>query len=451
MNIRRLLLCSAFAGCFVSNAFADDIALRPTFDAENKLNLSKLMPLRGTLRKEPLYFKRLVSIVVDEAELRGTIVDKLSKQPDYLAALAAVSISASERAFLTADLLPQIEGFIDQPLHFSADEDDSSAGITATWTVFSADRKFKRQSARAIEMATQAEAQAVAASLALEASNARIDGVLLQRQIAVIDTRLARLNDLLKSTKARVAQGAASRAESERVNADLQSTTRQRADLSAALRKVKNDPIVGLWIGETAGDYDFEPKTVLNEYTPDELIHLAKINSPDVNSKRYRLDAQDSQRGAARAEFLPKLRVNASWQTGLEDPFDDNEYSVSARLSVPLFNPRNIVNTRYQESLQERSMADYAKSIQVIERVIADYLDDRKGLLDSLGPAEDELAARRLIAGTTHARAKDGFSTIEDALSAQNDLDTAEINLLSIKASLTQIENALLLAADIQP
>lgn len=444
-------MCTAFAGGLNSPAMADDMGLRPSLDKASVQHLDEPLPLRGRLHEEPLDLQTMVSIVVDDVALHDKISNELSNQPDYLAALAAIDVAAGDSAFLIADLLPQIEGYIDQPLYVSTDEEDPTVGITASWTVFSADRKYKRESARALEMATHAEAQSVAASLALDASNARIDGMLLQRQIAVIDKRLARLRDLLQSTKARVAQGAASRAERERVNAELQSTTRQRADLAAALRKVKNDPIVGAWIGETAAAYDFEPKSILNEYTSEQLIHLAKVNSPDVNSRRHRLDAQDSQRRAARAEFLPKVRVNASWDTDLADPLDDNRYSVSARLSVPLFNPRNVVNTRYQDSLKARSLADYSKSIQSLERTIADNLDDRKGLLDSLGPAKNELASRRLIAKTSRARAKDGFSTIDAALNDQNDLDTVEINLLSIKAALAKIENSLLLAANIVP
>lgn len=421
---------------------------------ENGQHLERLneFKLRGS-QNDPVVENQL-SGLLGNAELRGSMARIISADPEYQEALATARVTATEQTILKASLLPSVEAFIRTPIISNPrfeqlQSDDTSAGISATWTLYSADRKFRKNRAIALEQASLADAEAVAAALVGKISSDKIDAVLLKRQISVIDRRLKRLRELATSVNARVRSGVAHQAEAYRIKAEIASTRRQREDIHSALQKLKNDKAVNKWLTQGRNQKGFKRHKKLENLSVDQLVLKAKRANATIKAAHHRLEAQEHELAALNADMYPSLSLNADWETEAEVIGKESDYSVSLQLRIPLFQPNNNANSLRQSAVLDQSVATYARSIHTVEKNIKDLWTERAGLIKSLKPANTEVHARSKVAKTELIRARSGFSQMETALAAQNDYDTALIGKLSIEASLAKIENAIVLATGI--
>ena len=455
MTVRASTAFALGLSLLASSALAQNTSLRegfddaiPVHDAEDRASV-----LRDGLKytnADHLIALQLSGILNDEP-LRGTVASVLAEEPEFLEALAAVEVSAVSKTALIANLLPVIEGFVDSPVATSSPTssgslNEATAGITASWTLFSADWVYRRKAAKALENAAIADARNVAASLIRNAASGRLDAIVLMHQLDVIDRRMARLGQLSKTVEAKVAKGLAYGVDRDRMAAEMNATRRERANLRSALEKLRNDKVVAQWLDGSGHLRNFERHSILDSYNLDDLVLMAKQNSAAIEASRHRMDAQDNEVAAARADLLPKLSLNASWQTGINTQNQDDSYGVSLRLRVPLFQPGTYANSARQEAVRDQTIASYAKSVHDVERSIRDLWADRTALIESLDSARREATARRNIAQAEFARAEAGFSSMEAAIAAQNESDSAEIQRITAEASITDIENAIVLA-----
>ena len=162
---------------------------------------------------------------------------------------------------------------------------------------------------------------------------------------------------------------------------------------------------------------------------------------PDILAAEHTLKAANANIGAARAAYFPQILLTGSG--GLASTTLDNLFTGPARtwsygpqLNVPIFNygstQAKVAASKIQAELE---VTAYQKAIQTAFREVADALATR-GILDQKLKAQERLlAAQRRRFELTEARYRQGVDSYVEVLLAQQDLYSAEQNLLQFQVA----------------
>jgi multidrug efflux system outer membrane protein len=162
---------------------------------------------------------------------------------------------------------------------------------------------------------------------------------------------------------------------------------------------------------------------------------------PDILAAEHTLKAANANIGAARAAYFPQILLTGSG--GLASTTLDNLFTGPARtwsygpqLNVPIFNYGSTQAKVAASKIQgELEVTDYQKAIQTAFREVADALATR-GILDQKLKAQERLlAAQRRRFDLTEARYRQGVDGYVEVLLAQQDLYSAQQNLLQFQVA----------------
>jgi outer membrane protein, multidrug efflux system len=162
---------------------------------------------------------------------------------------------------------------------------------------------------------------------------------------------------------------------------------------------------------------------------------------PDILAAEHTLKAANANIGAARAAFLPRILLTGSAGTAsanLSDLFTGPSavWSFSPQISVPIF---DLGGTRGRLAVskinKEVEIANYEKAIQTAFREVADALAVRSAIDEKLQAQERLLNAQQKRFDLTEARYRQGVDSYVDVLLAQQDLYSAQQNLLQFQAA----------------
>lgn len=163
---------------------------------------------------------------------------------------------------------------------------------------------------------------------------------------------------------------------------------------------------------------------------------------PDVAAAEQQLIASNANIGAARAAFLPKILLIASFgtaSTALSRLFDSGQgaWAFQPTLSQPLFDAgRNAANVDVAEARKVIAVANYEKTIQQAFREIADLLSAREKLARQLADLDATAATQEERAKLATARFEAGISSYLEVLDAQRELFSAQQNAVQVRRQL---------------
>ena len=162
---------------------------------------------------------------------------------------------------------------------------------------------------------------------------------------------------------------------------------------------------------------------------------------PDILAAEHTLQAANADIGAARAAFFPRIMLTGSYGTAsakLSDLFagPSETWSFSPQITVPIFNyGANFAKLDTSKINRNIELATYEKSIQTAFREVADALAARSILDDKLKAQELLLGAQQKRFDLTNARYQQGVDSYLAVLLAQQDLYSAQQNLLQFQAA----------------
>ncbi len=183
---------------------------------------------------------------------------------------------------------------------------------------------------------------------------------------------------------------------------------------------------------------DFNQQQLLTDLPPGLPSDLLE-RRPDILAAEHTLKAANADIGAARAAFFPRILLTGSAGTAsakLSDLFTgpSETWNLSPQITVPIF---DLGSTRGKLAVskvqKEIEIANYEKTIQNAFREVADALALRSILDERLKAQELLLNAQQKRFDLTTARYRQGVDNYLDVLLAQQDLYSAEQNLLQFQ------------------
>ncbi len=259
----------------------------------------------------------------------------------------------------------------------------------------------------------------------------------LQRQLEEASARF----EVGEITRTDVAQSEARLAQSE---ADLANAQAQLSTSRAVYAAV---------VGQAPGD--LAPMPVLPGVPADfdSALDVALVDNPGIRAAAFTLRAAEANVAAARAEYMPSLRAQASYG-GSNDDFDrfgdiaDNtRLTAGATLSVPLFTG-GLNASRVAAALERANAAqinvegERRNTLQAVSSAYAQAISARS----TLEAGEEAVRAATVAAEGVRQEAQVGLRTTLDVLNQELELRNAEVTLASARRN-EYVAQANLLAA----
>jgi outer membrane protein len=259
----------------------------------------------------------------------------------------------------------------------------------------------------------------------------------LQRQLEEASARF----EVGEITRTDVAQSEARLAQSE---ADLANAQAQLSVARAAYAAV---------VGQSPGD--LAPMPVLPGVPTDfdQALDVALADNPGVRAAAYTQRSAEAAVAAARAEYLPSARLNASYGGSVDDLgrfgdlADNTSLTAGATISVPLFTG-GMNSSRVAQALERANVAqinvegERRNTLQSVSSAYAQALSARA----SLEAGTEAVRAATVAAEGVRQEAQVGLRTTLDVLNQELELRNSEVTLASARRN-EYVAQANLLAA----
>jgi multidrug efflux system outer membrane protein len=159
---------------------------------------------------------------------------------------------------------------------------------------------------------------------------------------------------------------------------------------------------------------------------------------PDILEAEHQLKAANANIGAVRAAFFPTITLTGMDGTAnvqLAKLFTPGSqvWSFSPQISLPLFNQNtNFANLNAAEVSKRISIAQYEKAIQTAFSEVSDAIVARDTFNSQIKAQHDLVAAQQERYDLSGARYRDGIDSYLTVLLAQQDLYSAQENLIQV-------------------
>uniref|UniRef100_UPI0035AEE8C7 efflux transporter outer membrane subunit n=1 Tax=Sphingopyxis sp. TaxID=1908224 RepID=UPI0035AEE8C7 len=290
-----------------------------------------------------------------------------------------------------------------------------------------------RQNAAAVAAAREAAALSVSAA----AASGYIALLALDQRRELLKQTLVSRGEALRIARDRAEAGYTSQLELQQSEAEYRSAEQQIPAIEAAIARQENG--LSLLVGDTphaiarGTAFDGLKTPAVPAVMPSELLR----RRPDIAQAEYALAATDANLRAARAQFLPQIRLSASGGAVVSSLLGDpiSIWSVGGSVLAPIFQGGRLQG-QFDAATAQRDQAAFAyrKSVLTAFREVEDQL----ALIDRLGAQEQALLAQHNAVAEVlrHAtnRYRAGYSPYLEQIDAQRALLAVDQALIQLRA-----------------
>jgi multidrug efflux system outer membrane protein len=336
----------------------------------------------------------------------------------------SASVPVSEARSVNAFGQPS-ESTSAQPLFQAAYEVDLFGGNAAR-------RDAARENAAAVAAAHESAMLSVSAATA----SSYIALLALDQRRELLKETLVSRGEALRIARDRAEAGYTSQLELQQSEAEYRATEQQIPAIEAAIARQEN--ALSLLVGDaphaiTRGAA-FAGLTTppVPAVMPSELLR----RRPDIAQAEYALAATDANLRAARAQFLPQIRLSASGGAAISSLLGDpiSIWSIGGSILAPIFQGGRLQG-QFDAATAQRDQAAFAyrKTVLTAFREV----DDQLALIDRLGAQEQALLAQRAAVAEVlrHAtnRYRAGYSPYLEQIDAQRALLAVDLALIQLR------------------
>lgn len=317
--------------------------------------------------------------------------------------------------------------------------DSYSAGLSAGVDLFTGGRRgaeLDRSRAETESAMASLVQQQYAVTLAVK--RAFFEALRADDLIRVANARVMRAQEGLEAAERRMNAGTATR--SDVLRAQLERTDARQALLEAEAQKRSASYVLGRLVGREGPvsarlDEALEPRPLT--LAESEIVELVMESAPTVRSAAAAVRAGDAAARAARAQYLPSLRLSGGYDWFNQDAaFTGGRTSWSMRLgmSYPIFNGFSreaaVDRAEIQADVARAQLRDSQRAARAeVERLLAGLALARERITlaeEALQVSEEDLRVQQ-------ERYRLGASTILDQIASQLNLAQAEVNLIAAR------------------
>lgn len=294
--------------------------------------------------------------------------------------------------------------------------------------------KASSAAARASLLATEDARQTVRLGVASTVATGYFTLLSLDAQLEIVRKTLRVRRDELHIEEHRFDAGYSTALDLTRAQAELESTVQRVPGLELGIARAENSLslLLGRVPGTIARPRRFEQLTLPE--IPVALPSVVLRNRPDIAAAEARLAATDHTLDAARAAFLPDIRLSAIGgfvRSTLVDASPVGVWSIGSSILAPLFDAGRL---RSQEDAaaarRDEAAFTYRKTVMQAFREVEDNLAATakyREQYESLSRTRDVLQHAFALASS---RYREGYATYLDQLDAQRNLLSAELSLV---------------------
>ncbi|WP_449325771.1 efflux transporter outer membrane subunit [Sphingopyxis sp. 550A] len=295
----------------------------------------------------------------------------------------------------------------------------------------------RRDAARANAAAVAAAREAATLSVSAAAASGYITLLALDARRALLKQTLVSRGEALRIARDRAEAGYTSQLELRQSEAEYRAAEQQIPAIEAAIARQENG--LSLLVGDTphaiarGANFDALATPAVPAVLPSELVR----RRPDIAQAEYALAATDANLRAARAQFLPQIRLSASAGAVASNLLGDpiSIWSIGGSILAPIFQGGRLQG-QYDVATAQRDQAAFAyrKSVLTAFREVEDQL----ALIDRLGAQEQALLAQHTAVAEVlrHAtnRYRAGYSPYLEQIDAQRALLAVDQALIQLRA-----------------
>jgi len=185
--------------------------------------------------------------------------------------------------------------------------------------------------------------------------------------------------------------------------------------------------------GRSLVDQDLPPQV------PAGLPSALLERRPDIRAAEQDLIAANAEIGVARAAYFPTLSLSgmlggASTQLSSLFSGPHSTWNLAPQVTQPIFTAGRIhSNVKFAEASRERAVIQYEKTIQTAFTEVADALSAHQRVRESREKQDQLVAALEDRLRLAYLRYRGGVDTQLNALDADRDLFTAQLDLAQIR------------------
>lgn len=293
------------------------------------------------------------------------------------------------------------------------------------------------EAARQGSFASQAARDAAALSVAAAAATGYITLRSLDARLEIVQETLVSRAEALRIARNRAEVGYTSDLELRQAEADYEATAQLVPQALLAISR-QEDALSAL-AGDPPGPiargvaFDALQQPALPDTLPSEVVR----GRPDIGQAEFTLAASDATLAAARAQFLPQVRLSATGGAVISAALGDPVaiWSLGGSVLAPLFNAgRNQAQFDTAEARRDQAAFAYRRAVLTAFREVEDNLAATKRLREQLVNLE---AGRVALEGAfQHARNRyeAGYSLYLEQLEAQRALLNTELSLVQTES-----------------
>jgi len=295
----------------------------------------------------------------------------------------------------------------------------------------------RRDAARASAAALAAAHESATLSVSAAAASGYIALLALDERRELLKETLAQRSEALRIARDRAEAGYTSQLELRQSEAEYRATEQQIPAIEAAIKRQEN--ALSLLVGDTphavarGANFDALLTPAVPGVLPSELVR----RRPDIAQAEFSLAATDANLRAARAQFLPQIRLQASAGATISSLLNDpiSIWSIGGSILAPIFSGGRLEG-QFDAATAQRDQAAFAyrKTVLTAFREVEDQL----ALIDRLGAQEQALLAQRTAVADVlrHAtnRYRAGYSPYLEQIDAQRALLSVDLALIQLRA-----------------
>ncbi len=296
------------------------------------------------------------------------------------------------------------------------------------------------EASRANLLSAEENRQAVVTTLVSDVATAYLTLRELDYTLEISRRTLATREQSLALTRSRQTGGVATRLDLRQAEQLVYTAAETIPTIQQQIEQTENQ--ISLLLGENPGSVARGRSLTQQGFPPSVPAGLTSAllqRRPDIRAAEQDLIAANAEIGVARAAYFPQLTLTGALggtSTQLTDIFNSPQrtHNLTPQATLPIFTAGAIKsNIHLTEAERERALIQYERTIQTAFKEVSDALIAHQRVRESREKQELLVAALEDRLRLAYLRYRGGVDTQLNALDADRDLFTAELNLAQIR------------------
>ena len=378
--------------------------------------------------------------VFRDEELQKLVRTAMAQNYDLRAAVARINAARANLGLARSDQFPQVGASANLTETRTGGRTGGIGGFLLNLFNFELDiwgrLRQQTKAARAELLASEEDRKAVMTIIVGDVATGYFSLLELDRELEIGKRTLATREDSLRLIKLRQQGGVATMLDVRQAEELVYQASQTIPDTERVIAQTENQ--VSLLLGANPGPITRGWPLLEQETPPSVPAGLPSAlleRRPDIRAAEATLEAQGALARAAKAAFFPRISLTGllgfqSDQLSSLFAGPSRAWSFAPQITQPIFTAGRLKsNVKFARAQQELALAQYEQTIRNAFREVSDALIEYRKLKEIR--TQQELLVTTLLdrSRLAHARYEGGVDTLLNALDADRELFSAELNL----------------------